>query len=94
MRRRRFTLALLLLAVVPATAGEVVCERIVAVGDVHGGAEELVSILIETGVLSEDRRWADGGACLVQVGDLVDRGRYSRQAMDLMRDLESQAPTS
>lgn len=92
MRHRGFTIALLLLAAAPATARATVCERIVAVGDVHGGAKEFASILAAAGVIDAEGRWADRGACLVQVGDLVDRGRYSRQAMDLVRDLEGQAP--
>jgi hypothetical protein len=92
MQHRRFMLLVLLLAVVPAAAGEPRCERIVAVGDVHGGAEQFESILAAAGIVDEEGRWAGAGACLVQVGDLVDRGRYSRQAMDLIRDLEAQAP--
>jgi hypothetical protein len=91
MRSARLTLVCLLVATLPAVAGEASCERIVAVGDVHGGAAELADILVQAGVVDEEMRWADPSACLVQVGDLVDRGRHSRQAMDLVMSLEKQA---
>ena len=50
---------------VPAAAGEPRCERIVAVGDVHGGAEEFESILVASGLLDAEGRWASVGKPLI-----------------------------
>ena len=66
-------------------------ERVVAVGDVHGAYDELVAILGAAGLVDGQRRWTGGGAHLVSLGDLVDRGARSRDVMDLLMDLEAQA---
>ena len=65
--------------------------RVVAVGDVHGAFDQYVSILTEARVIDSRRRWIGGNAVLVQVGDVVDRGPHSRQALDLIRKLEGEA---
>jgi hypothetical protein len=66
-------------------------ERIVAVGDVHGAYDRLVQILRAAGVLDARLRWSGGRTHLVQLGDVVDRGADSRQALDLLRRLEKEA---
>jgi len=66
-------------------------ERIVAVGDVHGGFEDLVSVLRAARIVDGRNRWVGGKAHLVQTGDLLDRGDNSRKVLDLLIDLESQA---
>jgi predicted MPP superfamily phosphohydrolase len=66
-------------------------ERIVAVGDVHGAFDKFVAILREAGVIDNRRRWAGGRTIFVQTGDIVDRGPDSREALDLLRRLETEA---
>jgi hypothetical protein len=68
--------------------------RIVAVGDVHGGFSEFVSILRSAGVLDAKGAWIGGKTHLVQTGDVVDRGPDSRQVLDLLMKLEKQARKS
>jgi len=69
------------------------CRRVVAIGDIHGGYEAYVAILQEAGVLDEGLKWkGDDGACLVQLGDIVDRGARSRDILDLLMALQQQAP--
>ena len=68
------------------------CERVVAVGDLHGGYEALVTILRETALVDSSLRWAGGEACLVQQGDVLDRGPRSREIVELLIDLQRQAP--
>jgi hypothetical protein len=65
--------------------------RIVAVGDVHGGYDQLVAVLRGTGLVDGRNRWIGGRAHLVQTGDVVDRGADSRKVMDLLMALEKQA---
>jgi hypothetical protein len=65
--------------------------RIVAVGDVHGAAENFAAILKRAGLIDDQQRWSGGKAILVQTGDLCDRGAGMRAALDLMMTLEEQA---
>jgi hypothetical protein len=69
-------------------------ERIVAVGDVHGGYDEFTGILRAAGVIDERNRWSGGKTHFVQTGDLLDRGADSRKIMDLVMRLERQAVAS
>jgi hypothetical protein len=66
--------------------------RIVAVGDVHGAFDEFTAILQNVGLIDGDRRWTGGAATLVQTGDVVDRGPRQRECLDLLMDLQRQAP--
>jgi hypothetical protein len=66
-------------------------ERIVAVGDVHGGFDEMVTILRGAKVIDDSNKWIAGKTHLVQTGDILDRGPDSRKVMDLLMELEKQA---
>jgi hypothetical protein len=66
-------------------------KRIVAVGDVHGGYDEFVTVLRAAGIIDASNQWAGGAAHLVQTGDWLDRGASSRKVMDLLMSLENQA---
>lgn len=66
-------------------------ERVVAIADVHGAYEAMVETLGNVGVLDEDLGWAGGESYLVIVGDLLDRGPRSRDALDLLMRLEGEA---
>jgi hypothetical protein len=65
--------------------------RVVVVGDVHGALTEFVTVLQRTGLIDAKRRWTGGTATLVQIGDILDRGRRVRQTVDFAMDLEKQA---
>jgi hypothetical protein len=77
-------LALTMMAAAPAP-------RVVAVGDVHGAADQFVSILQRAGLIDAGRNWTGGNTLFVQTGDLMDRGQGVRTVLDLMMALESQA---
>jgi hypothetical protein len=66
--------------------------RVVAIGDIHGAYDGLVSILRATDLIDEANQWTGGTATLVQTGDIVDRGPDVRKVLDLLMDLERQAP--
>jgi hypothetical protein len=66
-------------------------ERVVAIGDVHGGYGQFQAILRAGGLIDGRRRWTGGRAVFVQTGDVVDRGAESKQAIDLLRRLERDA---
>lgn len=92
-----FGLSLLLSALVCTTGVQAAdwrwsgVERIVAVGDVHGAYDALVRTLGNAGVLDAAGGWAAGRAHLVVTGDILDRGPDSRQVMDLLMRLETEA---
>jgi hypothetical protein len=69
-------------------------ERIVAVGDVHGAYDRFVAILRTAGIIDERLHWAAGKTHLVQLGDVLDRGPDSRNALDLLQRLEAEAPNA
>jgi hypothetical protein len=66
-------------------------ERIVAVGDVHGDYDQLVTVLKTAKLIDDQLNWTGGKTHLVQTGDILDRGPDSRKAMDLLMRLEKQA---
>ena len=63
----------------------------VAVGDVHGSYDNLVTILRFAGIVDAKDKWAGGKAHLVQTGDLLDRGKDARKVLDLLMRLEGEA---
>ena len=65
--------------------------RVVVFADVHGGYQELLSILRETAVVDESLHWRGGDTRLVSLGDLLDRGPDSRKVFDLLMRLELEA---
>ncbi len=69
-------------------------ERIVAVGDVHGRYDQLISILEGTALVDGDSKWVGGKSNLVLCGDLVDRGPDDRAILDLVRRLQKEAKSA
>ncbi|HLK51496.1 MAG TPA: metallophosphoesterase [Bryobacteraceae bacterium] len=67
-------------------------QRVVAVGDVHGDYHQFVDVLQAAGVIDRKNKWVGGKTHLVQTGDVLDRGPDSRKVMDLLMELEIQAP--
>ncbi len=68
--------------------------RVVAISDVHGAFDAMVATLQNVDVIDEDLGWVGGDTHLVIIGDLLDRGPRSRDAMDLMMRLEDEAQTA
>jgi len=66
-------------------------QRLVAIGDIHGAGDALVSILQAAGLIDGERRWSGGRAQFVQTGDFTDRGPTVRDVMDLLMRLEDEA---
>ncbi|MGE0362129.1 MAG: metallophosphoesterase [Vicinamibacterales bacterium] len=83
----------LALAVAAATPhAQPAARRVVAIGDVHGSLSGLTAMLKAAGLIDDSRRWTGGAATLVQTGDLTDRGAAVRGVLDLMMQLEREAP--
>ena len=80
-----------LISMVPVSALEPP-GRVIAVGDIHGEYEGLTRILREAELIDDSNQWTGGDAILVQTGDYTDRGPDVRKVIDLLMDLEKQAP--
>ncbi len=65
--------------------------RIVAIGDVHGSYDKLLTLLKGTGMVDEVLSWAGEKDHLVFCGDLLDRGQAERAVLDLVIRLQKQA---
>merc|ERR1719318_2024932 len=82
------------------------CQRIVAIGDLHGEWYNTIKILIASKIIVEkdasktkktptatDYEWQPENPldCLLQIGDIIDRGEYSKQLYDLFDLLREQS---
>jgi hypothetical protein len=65
--------------------------RILAVSDIHGEYDAMVSFLERAGVIDEAGRWTWGTGHLVVVGDVVDRGNRVTECLWLLYRLEQEA---
>jgi len=66
-------------------------EKIVAVGDLHGDYENFITILKGTGLIDDELRWTGCKTHLVQIGDVMDKGDYAKEILDLLMRLEKEA---
>jgi hypothetical protein len=99
-RRRRLPIALIVLALILGLARPVAAateciwsgvERIVAIGDLHGGYDQFVRLLKAGNLINSDEKWIGGKTHLVQMGDVFDRGNRAKDIFALIRKLEKQA---
>jgi Calcineurin-like phosphoesterase len=80
-------LLLLFTSFAPADQG-----RIVAIGDVHGDFGSFQTILKAAGLIDGNGNWSGENTIFVQLGDMLDRGSKGKQSLDLLMQLEKQAP--
>ena len=66
-------------------------ERVVAISDIHGAYGAMVQTLQSAAVIDDTLSWSGGHTHLVIVGDILDRGPESREAMELLMRLEGEA---
>ena len=99
--RKRIPLLLLLAALAPAAllAKDESCEftgveRVVAIGDVHGAYAEFQAVLRLAGLIDAKDKWSGGKTHFVQTGDTTDRGSGTRQVLELLMRLETEARKS
>jgi hypothetical protein len=64
------------------------------IGDIHGQRVELMSLLLESGIVDDQLHWAAGNAQVWFVGDYVDRGPDGIGTIDLVIDLDTSAIAS
>lgn len=65
--------------------------KILAVSDIHGHLDDLLTLLKAHGVVDATLRWSYGRGHLVIAGDVLDRGDEVAQALWFIRGLEGEA---
>ncbi len=65
-------------------------KRRIVVGDIHGEVEGFQEILVNAGLINRGR-WSGGSDILIQTGDVIDRGPYSLETVELLKGLQSEA---
>ena len=94
-RNSRIALTVLAIALILTGAAwpeSTATPRVVAVGDIHGDFDAFVAILQRASLLDTNRHWSGRDAVLVQTGDFLDRGPKTRAVMDLLMQLQKEAP--
>lgn len=74
----------------PAPAAPAV-GTIVAVGDLHGDLDATLAVLQLAGLVDAEGHWAAGSTTFVQTGDTTDRGPDSKEVLELMAALMTEA---
>ena len=69
-------------------------DRVMVIGDIHGGYDSLFLFLRNNGVIDGSLNWTWGDGHLVFVGDIFDRGEKVTEALWLIYSLEAQAKKS
>lgn len=65
--------------------------RRIVVGDIHGELDGFREILWNAGLTDKEDHWSGGDAILIQTGDVIDRGPWSRESVDYLRRLQAEA---
>ena len=66
-------------------------KRRIVIGDIHGELDGLTEILIHAGLIDNHDTWSGGDSMLIQTGDVIDRGPFSRECVVLLRKLQTES---
>ena len=66
-------------------------QRCIVVGDIHGELDGLKEILNHAGLIDYHDNWSGYDSMLIQTGDVIDRGPYSLECVELLRKLQTEA---
>ncbi|WP_299793727.1 metallophosphoesterase [uncultured Shewanella sp.] len=66
-------------------------KKIVALSDVHGQYDILLTLLRKQHIIDEDNNWAFGDGHMVMTGDMFDRGHQVNEVLWFMYKLDRQA---
>ncbi|KAI8149538.1 Metallo-dependent phosphatase-like protein [Fennellomyces sp. T-0311] len=70
---------------------QVIAQRIVAMGDLHGDLSNTLQIMKFSNIIDDDGHWAGGDTIFVQTGDVVDRGVDTIKLYELLQRLQKEA---
>ncbi|WP_394146798.1 metallophosphoesterase [Shewanella atlantica] len=66
-------------------------EKVVALSDVHGQYDILLTLLRKQNIIDKDNNWAFGDGHMVMTGDMFDRGHQVNEVLWFMYKLDRQA---
>ena len=66
-------------------------EKYVVVGDVHGNLKSFARCLYAANVIDDNGNWSGNDRILIQLGDVIDRGKFSWQSVLYLKTLQQQA---
>lgn len=64
--------------------------RMVIIGDIHGDFDALITILLDRGLIDEAGRWVGGATQLALLGDLAEKGSFTRLVFEYVIALEQE----
>jgi len=67
-------------------------QRVVAIGDLNGSHETLLAILRGLRLIGREEQWVARNTHLIQLGDLFNRGGGAKPAIELLLQLQKDAP--
>jgi len=65
--------------------------KLLVMGDTHGGYDSLLIFLINNRIIDDEKHWTWGTGHLVILGDIFDRGEHVSELLWLVYQLETQA---
>src|SRR5207244_122680 len=92
MRSRIFIMAFAIALALSATWATPPPARVVAIGDIHGDFDAFAGILQKVGLIDANHHWSGRNTTFVQTGDYLDRGPKTRAVLDLLMQLQKEAP--
>ncbi|ABV35880.1 metallophosphoesterase [Shewanella sediminis HAW-EB3] len=66
-------------------------KKVVALSDVHGQYDILITLLRNQNIIDKDNNWAFGDGHMVMTGDMFDRGHQVNEVLWFMYQLDQQA---
>lgn len=75
----------------PTLPQDPVPDRVVAIGDLHADLPAALATLRMAGLVDAQAAWSGGETILVQTGDTTDRGPDSKEVIELLMRLSSEA---
>lgn len=65
-------------------------ERMVIIGDIHGDFDALITILLDRKLIDLNGYWIGGATQLVLLGDLAEKGSFTRLVFEYVIDLQQE----
>lgn len=71
----------------------ILSNEIIALGDIHGDYEKVIDMLTISKLISsgQNPEWTGGKRTLIQIGDILDRGKNGSEILFLFQKLQKEA---
>jgi hypothetical protein len=71
-----------------------ISHRVISIGDLHGNYQNTIKLLKMNQLIEDEKnpKWTGKDSKLIQIGDILDRGPDSIAVLELLQQLQNQAP--